>query len=225
VLYQHQPTSCVVFCNTKRDCQDVCDALSGKGISALALNGDLEQRDRDRVLVRFSNGSCRVLVATDVAARGLDIKDLGLVINYELSFDPEVHIHRVGRTGRAGTSGLAVSLVTPQEMVRVHALEDYTRQTFTWQPAAQALAATPVALDPEMATLCIDGGRKAKIRPGDILGALTGEAGLTAAEVGKIDMFPIHAYVAIRQKSAKKALQRLQEGKIKGKNCKAIILR
>ena len=225
VLYQQQPASCVVFCNTKRDCQEIYEALAGKGISALALNGDLEQRDRDRVLVRFANGSCRVLVATDVAARGLDIKQLSLVINYELSFDPEVHVHRVGRTGRAGTSGLAVSLVTPQEMVRVHALEDYTRQAVVWQPAAQVMSAPPVALDPEMATLCIDGGRKAKIRPGDILGALTGDAGLTAAEVGKIDMFPIHAYVAIRQKSAKKALQRLQEGKIKGKSCKAIILR
>jgi len=225
VLYQHQPASCVVFCNTKRDCQEIYEALAGKGISALALNGDLEQRDRDRVLVRFANGSCRVLVATDVAARGLDIKQLSLVINYELSFDPEVHVHRVGRTGRAGTSGLAVSLVTPQEMVRVHALEDYTRQAVVWQPAAQVMSATPVALDPEMATLCIDGGRKAKIRPGDILGALTGDAGLTAAEVGKIDMFPVHAYVAIRQKSAKKALQRMQEGKIKGKSCKAIILR
>lgn len=225
VLYQHQPTSCVVFCNTKRDCQEIYEALAAKGISALALNGDLEQRDRDRVLIRFSNGSCRVLVATDVAARGLDIKQLGLVINYELSFDPEVHIHRVGRTGRAGTSGLAVSLVTPQEMVRVHALEDYAQQSFNWQPASQSLSAAPVTLVPEMATLCIDGGRKAKIRPGDILGALTGDAGLTAAEVGKIDMFPVHAYVAIRQKSAKKALQRLQEGKIKGKNCKAILLR
>lgn len=225
VLYQQQPASCVVFCNTKRDCQEIYEALAGKGISALALNGDLEQRDRDRVLVRFANGSCRVLVATDVAARGLDIKQLSLVINYELSFDPEVHVHRVGRTGRAGTSGLAVSLVTPQEMVRVHALEDYTRKAVVWQPAAQVMSAPPVALDPEMATLCIDGGRKAKIRPGDILGALTGDAGLTAAEVGKIDMFPVHAYVAIRQKSAKKALQRLQEGKIKGKSCKAIILR
>ena len=225
VLYQHQPTSCVVFCNTKRDCQEVAELLASKGINVLALNGDLEQRDRDRVLVRFSNGSCRVLVATDVAARGLDIKDLGLVINYELSFDPEVHVHRVGRTGRAGTQGLAVSLVAPQEMVRVHALEDYLQQTFQWQPAAQTLAAPAVTLEPEMLTLCIDGGRKAKIRPGDILGALTGDAGLTAAEVGKIDMFPVHAYVAIRKNSAKKALQRLQEGKIKGKNCKAILLR
>jgi len=225
VLYQHQPSSCVVFCNTKRDCQEVADTLLSKGIDALALNGDLEQRDRDRVLVRFANGSCRVLVATDVAARGLDIKQLGLVINYELSFDPEVHVHRVGRTGRAGTRGVAVSLVTPQEMVRVNALEDYTQQKVVWQKASQSLAATPVTLEPEMATLCIDGGRKAKIRPGDILGALTGDAGLTAAEVGKIDMFPIHAYVAIRKSSAKKALQRLQEGKIKGKSCKAFMLR
>ncbi|MCC3717746.1 ATP-dependent RNA helicase DbpA [Rouxiella badensis] len=225
VLYQYQPTSCVVFCNTKRDCQEIADTLASKGISVLALNGDLEQRDRDRVLVRFSNGSCRVLVATDVAARGLDIKQLGLVINYELSFDPEVHVHRVGRTGRAGTSGVAVSLVTPQEMVRVHALEDYMHKSFKWQPAAQSLSAPAATLEPEMLTLCIDGGRKAKIRPGDILGALTGDAGLTAAEVGKIDMFPIHAYVAIRKNSAKKALQRLQEGKIKGKSCKAFLLR
>jgi ATP-independent RNA helicase DbpA len=224
-LRHYQPASCVVFCNTKRDCQEVYEALADENISALALHGDLEQRDRDQVLVRFSNRSCRVLVATDVAARGLDIKDLELVVNYELSFDPEVHVHRIGRTGRAGMSGLAVSFCTPQEMVRVHALEDYLAIRTTWQPAEKLLATPPVALEPEMATLCIDGGRKAKIRPGDILGALTGDAGLTAAEVGKIDMFPVHAYVAIRRASARRALSQLQQGKIKGKSCKARLLK
>ncbi|PLR41507.1 ATP-dependent RNA helicase DbpA [Chimaeribacter californicus] len=224
-LRHYQPASCVVFCNTKRDCQEVYEALADENISALALHGDLEQRDRDQVLVRFANRSCRVLVATDVAARGLDIKDLELVVNYELSFDPEVHVHRIGRTGRAGMSGLAVSFCTPQEMVRVHALEDYLAIRTTWQPAEKLLATPPVALEPEMATLCIDGGRKAKIRPGDILGALTGDAGLTAAEVGKIDMFPVHAYVAIRRASARRALSQLQQGKIKGKSCKARLLK
>ncbi len=221
----YQPASCVVFCNTKRDCQTVLEALEARGISALALHGDLEQRDRDQVLVRFANRSCRVLVATDVAARGLDIKELELVVNYELAFDPEVHVHRIGRTGRAGMSGLAISLCTPQEMARAHAIEDYLQMTIAWAPVSELSGAANGSLEAEMVTLCIDGGRKAKIRPGDILGALTGDAGLTAAEVGKIDMFPVHAYVAIRKASARKALQQLQQGKIKGKSCKVRLLK
>lgn len=225
LLSHHQPASCVVFCNTKRDCQSVFDELDARGISVLALHGDLEQRDRDQVLVRFANHSCRVLVATDVAARGLDIKDLELVMNFELAFDPEVHVHRIGRTGRAGMEGLAVSLCTPQEMSRAHLLEDYLGMRINWASAAGLGRSEVASLEPEMMTLCIDGGRKAKIRPGDILGALTGEAGLTAAEVGKIDMFPVHAYVAIRKASAKRALKQLQQGKIKGKNCKVRLLK
>ncbi|MGL6019479.1 MAG: helicase-related protein, partial [Gibbsiella quercinecans] len=224
-IRHYQPSSCVVFCNTKRDCQSVFEALEAHGISALALHGDLEQRDRDQVLVRFANRSCRVLVATDVAARGLDIKDLELVVNYELAFDPQVHVHRVGRTGRAGMSGVAITLCTPQEMPRAHALEDYLQTTLDWAPAAELHGAPETPLEAEMVTLCIDGGRKAKIRPGDILGALTGEAGLTAADVGKIDMFPVHAYVAIRQASARRAVQQLKQRKIKGKSCKVRLLK
>jgi ATP-independent RNA helicase DbpA len=224
-IRHYQPSSCVVFCNTKRDCQSVYEALEARGINVLALHGDLEQRDRDQVLVRFANRSCRVLVATDVAARGLDIKELELVVNYELAFDPEVHVHRIGRTGRAGLSGLAISLCTPQEMTRAHAIEEYLQIRVNWAPVSELSGAGNTTLEAEMVTLCIDGGRKAKIRPGDILGALTGEAGLTAAEVGKIDMFPVHAYVAIRKASARKALQQLQQGKIKGKNCKVRLLK
>ncbi|HET8706720.1 MAG TPA: ATP-dependent RNA helicase DbpA, partial [Pseudomonadales bacterium] len=101
LLLHFQPASCVLFCNTKQRCDDVMTELANDGFSVLALHGDLEQKDRDQVLVRFANGSCPLLVATDVAARGLDIKDLAAVINVELAFDPEVHIHRIGRTGRA----------------------------------------------------------------------------------------------------------------------------
>lgn len=224
VLRHYQPSSCVVFCNTKRNCQDVYRTLGSCGMSVLALHGDLEQSLRDQVLVRFTNHSCRILVATDVAARGLDIKDLVLVVNFELAFDPEVHIHRIGRTGRTGKNGLALTLCTPQEMNRAHAIEDYLHTKLSWMPTEKIRTTdscnNSVILEAEMITLCIDGGRKAKIRPGDILGALTGNAGLTAADVGKIAIFPAHAYVAIRKTSVKRALLQLQQGKIKGKNCK-----
>ncbi|RWR03679.1 ATP-dependent RNA helicase DbpA [[Pantoea] beijingensis] len=225
LLSTQQPKSCVVFCNTKRECDDIAEALEGHNISALALHGDLEQRDRDRVLIQFANGSCRVLVATDVAARGLDIKELALVVNYQLAFDPEVHVHRIGRTARAGQHGEAVSFVAADEMVRAHALEDYLQMTLNWQPNAALKSAPIVALPAEMSTLCIEGGRKAKIRPGDILGALTGEAGLNAEVVGKIAITTTHAYVAIRQDAARQAMKQLQQVKIKGKSCRVQLLK
>ena len=138
--------------------------------------------------MRFANRSCRVLVATDVAARGLDIKSWSWWLTTNWRSITEVHVHRIGRTGRAGMSGLAISLCTPQEMARAHAIEDYLQMTIAWAPVSELSGAANGSLEAEMVTLCIDGGRKAKIRPGDI-GALTGDAGLTAAEVGKIDMF------------------------------------
>jgi len=225
LLSQHQPASCVVFCNTKRECDDIAAALNERDISALALHGDLEQRDRERVLIRFANGSSRVLIATDVAARGLDIKSLALVVNLELAWDPEVHLHRIGRTGRAGEKGVAVSFVAPDGMARAHALEDYLQQKLNWVAAATLKGRAAQALPAAMMTLCIDGGRKAKMRPGDILGALTGEAGFSADQIGKIDLTPSHAYVAIAAAQAKKALIRLKEGKIKGKSVRAILLK
>jgi len=223
LLSKHQPASCVVFCNTKKDCQEVCDALNEHSQSALALHGDMEQRDRDQTLVRFANGSSRVLVATDVAARGLDIKSLEMVINYELSWDPEVHVHRIGRTARAGQSGLAVSLCAPEEAQRAAILAEMLGLSLDWREPIVGANVKP--LEAEMVTLCIDGGKKAKMRPGDILGALTGDMGLDGADIGKIDMHPMHAYVAVRQQVARHAWKQLQQGKIKGKSCKVRLLK
>lgn len=223
LLSKHQPASCVVFCNTKKDCQAVCDALSESNQSVLALHGDMEQRDRDQTLVRFANGSSRVLVATDVAARGLDIKALEMVINYELSWDPEVHVHRIGRTARAGQSGLAISFCAPEEAQRASVLADMLHLSLNWQQAPTGITIKP--LEAEMATLCIDGGKKAKMRPGDILGALTGDMGLAGADIGKIDVHPVHVYVAVRQSVARHAWKQLQQGKIKGKSVKVRLLK
>ena len=223
LLSQHQPASCVVFCNTKKDCQAVCDSLNAAGQSALSLHGDLEQRDRDQTLVRFANGSSRVLVATDVAARGLDIKSLELVVNYELAWDPEVHVHRIGRTARAGESGLAISLCAPEEAQRANILAEMLQMKLNWMNGPTN--STVVPLQAEMATLCIDGGKKAKMRAGDVLGALTGDIGLDGADIGKIAVHPAHVYVAVRQGVAHKAFKQLQNGKIKGKACRVRLLK
>lgn len=217
ILGHYRPESTLVFCNTKIECQEVADSLINRGFAALAIHGDLEQRERDHVLVRFANKSTAVLVATDVAARGLDIKELSAVINYELSRNPEIHTHRIGRTGRAGEQGLALSLVTPQETRLIAAIEVELGSTIDRRGLDSLAAATDKPPAPPMRTLCIDGGRKNKLRPGDILGALTGEGGIAGSEVGKIDIFDFHTYVAIMRQSIDEALTCLGKNRIKGR--------
>jgi ATP-independent RNA helicase DbpA len=217
LLSKYQPASTVIFCNTKYNCNQIAKFLEEQNYSVLALNGDLEQRERDQVLLRFANKSCSILVATDVAARGLDIKDLAAVIVYELSPDPEIHVHRIGRTGRAGQKGLALSFCSTEEAPRAKAIEAYQNVTFKWDKFNALKIPKNLTLKPPMVTLVIDGGRKSKIRASDILGALTGEAGLSGDEVGKIDIFDVRTYVAIKRTSANVALMKLQQGKIKGR--------
>ncbi|MFC0677352.1 ATP-dependent RNA helicase DbpA [Lysobacter korlensis] len=222
LLLEYRPESCVVFCNMRRDADEVAGSLQHYGFSALALHGDMEQRDRDEVLVRFSNRSCRVLVASDVAARGLDVEDLAAVINFELPTDPDVYVHRIGRTARAGKGGLALSLCAPREMARAEQLqgrraEQGDTRPLQWRKAAPIGGRPSNAPAAAMATLRIDAGRTDKLRPGDILGALTGEAGLKADMIGKIDVFPTRSYVAVARAQADRAVERLRAGKIKGR--------
>jgi ATP-dependent RNA helicase DbpA len=220
VLSAFRPQSCVAFCFTKQQCQELVEQLTSKGISAAALNGDLEQRDRDQVLAMFANRSLSVLVATDVAARGLDVEALDLVINVELARDPEIHVHRIGRTGRAGKQGLAVSLVAPAEAHRAQAIENLQQAPLNWQPLDALKSQSGEPLQPPMVTLCIAAGRKDKLRPGDILGALTGDAGIPGSQVGKIAIFDFQAFVAVERTVARQALKRLNDGKIKGRSLK-----
>jgi ATP-independent RNA helicase DbpA len=210
--------SCVVFCNTRRDADEVAGSLQHFGFSALALHGDMEQRDREEVLVRFVNRSCNVLVASDVAARGLDIEDLAAVINYDMPSDPDIYVHRIGRTGRAGRGGLALSLCTSRELPRAAAIEARQGRPLRWErtiPAAPRANSAPPAA---MATLRIDAGKTDKLRPGDVLGALTGDAGLPGTAIGKIAIFATRSYVAVQRSQANAALARLNAGKIKGRS-------
>jgi len=216
LLLHERPESAVVFCNTRQGVRAVTAALAQRGLAVLALHGELDQREREEMLVRFANRSSTVLVASDVAARGLDISELSMVINFDIAADADTHLHRIGRTGRAGRRGMALSLCSPRESARARVIEDRLGTSLRWDmppiaPPDHAVLPAPFV------TLAVDAGRKDKLRPGDLLGALTGEAGLPAAAIGKIDVFPTRTYVAIAREASGQAIRRLRTGKIKGR--------
>lgn len=216
LLLEHRPESAVVFCNTRQDVRMVAEQLALREFAVLALHGELDQREREEMLVRFANKSANILVASDVAARGLDIHELPMVINFDIASDPDTHLHRIGRTGRAGRSGLALSLSSPREIKRVNQIEDQLGRPLRWQRVPESKAGRE-PLIPAYVTLAVDAGRQDKLRPGDLLGGLTGEAGIPGSAVGKIDVFPTRTYVAIAREWHDKAVQRLRAGKIKGR--------
>lgn len=225
LLKHYRPVSTLAFCNTKQRCRDLLELLHAQGFHALTLNGDLEQRERDQVLIQFAHRSCSVLVATDVAARGLDIAQLEAVINVDVTPDPEVHIHRIGRTGRADQDGWALSLCSPEEMPRALALADKLGRELEWHRLDALGKGDGSPLVPPMVTLQMLGGRKEKIRPGDVLGALTGEAGFTREQVGKITVTDQYTYVAVVRAIAREAVRKLGAGKVKGKAVKVRALK
>ena len=224
LLAHFRPERTLAFCNTKQQCRDLVAVLQAQGYSALALFGELEQRERDQVLVQFSNRSCSVLVATDVASRGLDVEGLEAVINVDVTPDAEIHIHRIGRTGRGDAEGLALTLVSMDEMGSVGKIELMQGRESIWAPIADLTPAPGGLLQPPMRTLQIVGGRKEKIRAGDVMGALAGECGLTREQVGKINVNEFSTYVAVQAELARKVETQLSHGKVKGKSVKVRLL-
>ena len=228
LLKHYRPVSTLAFCNTKQQCRALLDVLRKQGFHALTLHGDLEQRERDQVLIQFANRSCSVLVATDVAARGLDISRLEAVINVDVTPDPEIYVHRIGRTGRADEDGWALSLCSPSDRRRVAAIAQMTGNLLEWHGLGSLQSGNDAPLVPPMVTLQILGGRKEKIRPGDVLGALTGVDGgerqFTREQVGKITVTDQSTYVAIARELAREAVRKLSSGKVKGKTVKVRVL-
>ncbi|RKY18316.1 MAG: ATP-dependent RNA helicase DbpA [Planctomycetota bacterium] len=231
VLTQHPHESALIFCNYKTTVLELWRRLSSAGVSVGRLDGDLDQFDRDQVLARFRNQSLRLLVATDVAGRGLHVQDLDLVVNYELPQQPDVYVHRIGRTGRAGQRGLAISLTTARQDERIVGFEARTgvslerlRREPGEGPGVGRLLAS-LARGPRMETLLISAGRKHKLRPGDILGALTGEAGgLQGSDIGTIEVQDRLTYVAVSRALAQHAVAQLNAGRIKGRKFRAALV-
>jgi ATP-independent RNA helicase DbpA len=228
LLAHYRPVSTLAFCNTKQQCRDLVDVLRGQGLEALELHGDLDQRDRDQVLVRFANRSASVLVATDIAARGLDITQLEAVINVDITPDADTHVHRIGRTGRMGRdgdeAGWAFSLASLDEMGAVGRIEQAMGFSSEWQTLSSLTPTGTAPLQPPMQTIQILGGRKEKIRPGDVLGALTKDLGFAAAQIGKINVNEFSTYVAVAREVAPAVLRKLAGGKVKGKSVKVRLL-
>jgi len=251
LLNHFRPVSTLAFCNTKQQCRDLVAVLQAQGIVALELHGDLDQRERDQVLVQFTQRSASVLVATDLAARGLDISQLEAVINVDISPEVAVHTHRIGRVGRLGqgaesavggpgspepgastpatiASGWAFSLASMEEMGRVGRLEAAQGAEVEWRPLSELTAPTNSAaagpLRPPMVTLQMLGGRKEKIRAGDVLGALTKDMGFAGTQIGKISINEWSTYIAVERGIAQDVLRRLNAGKVKGRSVKVRML-
>ncbi len=224
-LNHFRPISTLAFCNTKQQCRDLVAFLLQQGFNAQALYGELEQRERDQVLAQFANRSCSVLVATDLASRGLDIIQLEAVLNVTITPDPQVHVHRIGRTGRAGEQGLAISLASLDEMGSVGKIEQYQKSESVWY---ERDTLTPTGQGPllaPMVTLQIAGGRKEKIRPGDVLGALTGpDGGFKREQIGRISVTDFSTFVAVERAVAGEALRKLNAGKVKGRSVRVRFL-
>lgn len=223
VLERYPFESALVFANLKSSVADLETMLKRLGASVASLHGDLEQFDRDRVMAKFRNASTRVLVATDVAARGIDLDALDLVINFDLPSQAEAYVHRIGRTGRAGRTGLAVSLCEPRDQMNLEAIQQLIQERIAFETLASAAdpACSKLDRNASMATLRIAAGRREKLRPGDILGALTGETARLAAEaIGKIEIHDRFSYVAIAADICIAVQNKLNEGRIKGKRFK-----
>jgi ATP-independent RNA helicase DbpA len=198
---------------------ELAESLSRQGHSVTELHGDLDQRQRQEAVIAFSNGSRRILVATDVASRGLDITGIELVINYDLPHDEAIYTHRIGRTGRADATGRAISLASPYEKRKREEVAPHAKkETIEWGRAKREI------LLAERETLCINGGKRQKLRAGDIVGTLAKAIGIDGKHIGDITVAETISYVALDRDVIDRARRGVSTHRIKKKRYSAWIL-
>jgi superfamily II DNA/RNA helicase len=237
VIYTERPDSCIIFCATKEEVESVFRRMREKGYSSLALHGGMEQKDRLDAMASFKKGEIQFLVATDVAARGIHVEDISHVINYDIPMEMESYVHRIGRTGRAGNKGKAITFVSPRKLHSLNRIEEYIgykipkgeiptedeveqgkkilKEKMKIKPKIKKDKSTE--LNKEITKIHINAGKKKKIRPGDIVGAITSIEGVTAEDIGIINVQDNFTYVDILDKKGNRVLEELQNATIKGK--------
>lgn len=281
LLDMYNPKLSLVFCNTKKQVDELTRSLQVRGYFAEGLHGDMKQQQRDRVMHGFRRGRTEILVATDVAARGIDVDDVEAVFNYDIPQDDEYYVHRIGRTGRAGREGRAFSLVVGKEVYKIRDIQKFCKTKIKIQPIPSINDVTAVkaekildnihdtvinddlskminlieerinnqgytALDiaaaflknslgdledvdmeenfgdtgaeTGMVRLFINLGKKQRVRPGDILGAIAGETGMPGKLIGVIDMYDKYTFVEVPREYAAEVIQVMKSAKIKGKS-------
>ena len=214
IIKSYKPSSLLIFCNTKIEVTSLSDRLYKDGHFVIDIQGDLDQQQRDEAIILFSNGSKKILVATDVASRGIDIKDIELVVNYDLPFESEVYTHRIGRTGRADSVGMAISLVTPSANREKF---DYILSKLKPQDIESLRVDSKFVMSAKYDTIALNGGKKTKLRAGDIIGTLCKNMGLEYDQIGKIDIRPTKTYIALEHKVVDRVLNALRKTTIKKK--------
>ena len=220
LIQSYKPESLLIFCNTKVEVMALTDKLLKLGHATIDIHGDLDQRDRNESVIAFANGSKRIMVATDVASRGLDIKDIELVINYDLPFDAEVYTHRIGRTGRADATGTAISLFSPKDREKCAYVLEKAKKAALKDLRVDA----KFKMVSEYDTLCLNGGKKTKLRAGDIIGTFCKEIGIENSMIGKINITDTKSYIALHHTVVDKVFKALKKVKIKKKKYVAWIL-
>jgi superfamily II DNA/RNA helicase len=226
-----------LFCNTREKVEELLAEMKRERYYCAALHGGMEQGSRLETIQRFKRGEFHFLIATDVAARGLHIDDVSHVINYEVPMENESYVHRIGRTGRAGKEGVAITLSTKRELRFLHEIEEYIQQGIpekelpTDQEVAlgkeefeESIKSKPKAkadkaerLNREITKIRINSGKKSKMRPGDILGAITSIEGISADDIGIIDVQDTCSYVEVFGKAGDVVARKLPQINIKGK--------
>jgi ATP-independent RNA helicase DbpA len=220
IIQSYKPESLLIFCNMKVQVISLTDTLAGRGHSVIDIHGDLDQRDRNESVIAFSNGSKRIMVATDVASRGLDIKDIEMVINYDLPFDEEVYTHRIGRTGRADATGTAISLFSSKDSEKC----SYVLQKAKKGDLKELRVDAKFKMVSDYDTLCLNGGKKTKLRAGDIIGTFCKEIGIEHSMIGKINITDTKSYIALHHTVVDEVFKALKKVKIKKKKYVAWIL-
>jgi ATP-dependent RNA helicase DeaD len=239
VLTSERPEQAIIFARTKIGVDRLSQSLNGRGIRVKALHGDMSQGSRDGVMIAFKGGREQLLVATDVAARGLDISGVTHVINYDIPNSPDVYVHRIGRTGRVGRSGRAITLITPRQMRELEAIEKHAKTKIAkWSPDAAPEERPRIAVEMEeveetetrrprhtkprrpvdgpVVKLIVSGGRAQGLEPADVIGAIVDNSHLEGEDIRNVRVLERFSFVEVPAKRADEVIDKVSGRAVRG---------